>query len=104
MDPLKNPDVDPDAMFTITLYEMEMERIRYALVRYLRTRLTKIEDQLHLVVSDPEHHVRLSSYEKVKQRFLRHLDSLLFSFPFLSFPLLFSPLGPISIVDILPTI
>jgi hypothetical protein len=36
-----------DENFTATLYQMDIERIRYSLSRYLRTRLVKIEKYLY---------------------------------------------------------
>jgi hypothetical protein len=46
-----NADKDPDIVFRSTLYLMDIERVRFSLNRYLRTRLKKIEEQLDFVVS-----------------------------------------------------
>jgi hypothetical protein len=51
--------------FTITLYEMDIDRVRYSLAKYFRTRLAKIEDQLEFILSSPEHINRLSPAERI---------------------------------------
>jgi len=50
--------------FTSTLYQMELERVRYSLARYLRTRILKIEDSLEYVLTNPDMLDRLSYAEK----------------------------------------
>ena len=40
--------------FTINIYQMEIERVRYSLARYLRTRLLKIERGLEFITGDIE--------------------------------------------------
>lgn len=57
-------DKDPDIVFRSTLYLMDIERIRFALNRYLRTRLKKIESQLDYVVSTPDVVDMLSERER----------------------------------------
>ncbi|CAM9130658.1 unnamed protein product [Discosporangium mesarthrocarpum] len=40
----------PDAAFSASLYQMEIDRLRYSLSKYLRTRLRKVErDALYLI-------------------------------------------------------
>ena len=50
--------------FTATLYHMELERVRYSLSRYLRTRLLKIEDSLEYLLTNQDMLDRLSYAEK----------------------------------------
>jgi len=50
--------------FTSTLYHMEMERVRYSLVRYLRTRLLKIQESLEYILNSPVMLERLSFAER----------------------------------------
>jgi hypothetical protein len=44
---------------------MDIERIRYSLSRYLRTRLLKIEKSIHFILSDLEYLERLSKPEQL---------------------------------------
>lgn len=44
---------------------MEIERVRYSVVKYLRIRLQKIEEQLEMLMENPELLERLSVAEKV---------------------------------------
>ena len=53
-----------DLYFTITLYQMDIERVRYSLARYLRTRLLKIEKCLDSITSSITLRDRLSFKEK----------------------------------------
>eukprot|EP00752_Nemacystus_decipiens_P009708 g8669.t2 len=52
----------PEAAFSASLYQMELDRLRYSLSKYLRTRLRKVErDALHvLATADGEMQGRLS--------------------------------------------
>jgi len=56
---------DEREYFTITLYQMDIERVKYSLAKYLRTRITKIEEQVEAILSSPEYLDRLSATEKV---------------------------------------
>lgn len=49
-----------NSIFTVNLYQMDMERVRYSLSRYLRTRILKIEDQLEAIISNLDLMDRLS--------------------------------------------
>lgn len=51
--------------FTASLYQMDIERIRYTLARYLRTRLLKIERNLDFIINSDEMMERLSNAERV---------------------------------------
>jgi len=61
--------------FTWTLYQMEAERVRYSLARYLRTRLLKIEDSLDFVLSNVDLLDRLSFAEKQFAASLNELNN-----------------------------
>ena len=52
----------PEEAFSASLYQMELDRLRYSLSKYLRTRLRKVErDALHVLASaDGEMEGRLS--------------------------------------------
>lgn len=52
----------PEEAFSASLYQMELDRLRYSLSKYLRTRLRKVErDALHvLACSEEEMQERLS--------------------------------------------
>eukprot|EP00752_Nemacystus_decipiens_P009707 g8669.t1 len=56
----------PEAAFSASLYQMELDRLRYSLSKYLRTRLRKVErDALHvLATADGEMQGRLSDRER----------------------------------------
>ena len=47
----------------LDIYTMEMERAKYSLSRYLRTRILKIENSVHYLGSNIEHRDRLSGEE-----------------------------------------
>jgi len=68
-------DGKQDLYFSITLYQMDIERVRYSLARYLRTRLLKIERSLDSILSDTTFVLRdrLSSKEK---KFAETLSSM----------------------------
>ena len=63
-----NDEVVQDALienqFQAHFYQMDIERIRYALARYLRTRVQKIESSLDYIHSDLTIFDRLSEHEK----------------------------------------
>ena len=61
--------------FTWTLYQMEAERVRYSLARYLRVRLLKIEDTLDFVLSNVDLLDRLSFAEKQFAASLNELNN-----------------------------
>ncbi len=65
----------PDEVFTATLYQMDIERVRYALARYLRTRVLKIEKMLMAIISNIELMSRLSKHEKVFATRLHNLNN-----------------------------
>jgi len=67
-----------------TLYEMEIERVRYLIARYLRTRIIKIESSLHYIDSNIDTKDRLSSEEKkfvsnIKKLYDGHMEEIVFS-------------------------
>lgn len=64
---------DESLYFTITLYQSEIDRVRYSLLKYLRTRIKKIERQADHIKSDLVIKDRLSSAEK---EFLTKLSNL----------------------------
>lgn len=44
----------PEEAFSASLYQMELDRLRYSLSKYLRTRLRKVErDALYVLASGP---------------------------------------------------
>ena len=59
--------------FTVSFYQMDMERVRYSLARYLRTRILKIERNLYAFGADLEMMDRLSFNEK---QFVTQLNRL----------------------------
>lgn len=63
----------PDEVFTSSLYQMDIERVRYSLVKYLRIRIVKIEKSFLSILSNIEMMERLSKEEKV---FLTRLSNL----------------------------
>ena len=63
--------------FTVTIYQMEIERIRYSLSRYMRSRLIKIQKNLEHILSHTEILQRLSNEE---QDFALRLNQLNNSF------------------------
>lgn len=50
--------------FVVSLYQMDIERVRYSLARYFRTRLLKIERNLEYILSNIDVMDRLSMSEK----------------------------------------
>lgn len=59
-----NADKDPDVVFRSTLYLMDIERVRFSLSRYLRTRLKKIETQVAHIIGNAEALDRLWARER----------------------------------------
>jgi hypothetical protein len=64
---------DKNEYFTITLYQMEIDRVRFALVKYLRTRVQKIEQQVDYLILNTEAMDRLSEGE---QNYLSKLNNI----------------------------
>ena len=62
---MKVDQADVSEYFSISLYQMDIERIRYSLTRYLRTRILKIEKNLDLINTSDEQMDRLSYHEKI---------------------------------------
>ena len=54
----------PDEIFTAGLYQMDIDRVRYSLSRYLRARALKIEKSVDYIMSKMDVLDRLSSAEK----------------------------------------
>lgn len=52
-----------DNMFAVLIYDMDIERVRFALARLLRARLVKIEAQLFAIAADERLQQRLSPQE-----------------------------------------
>jgi hypothetical protein len=65
----------PEEVFTASLYQMDIERVRYALCRYLRTRILKIENMLEYVVTQVDVMDRLSKNEKIFATRLHNLSN-----------------------------
>lgn len=68
--------------YTLTLYQMEMERVKYSIARYLRTRLVKIEKNLNYIVETPDALEKLSPQEQqfateLNNRINRHFEAIL---------------------------
>lgn len=64
--------------FTITIYQMDLDRVRYSLNKYMRVRLQKIEEQLDVIVATPEYMDRLSTAERVFATKLNMLNNDIF--------------------------
>jgi hypothetical protein len=65
-----------DIYWVATLYQMDIERVRYSLARYLRTRVLKIEKYLEYVISNTDIYDRLSTEEQVtNQSINQSIDS-----------------------------
>jgi hypothetical protein len=65
---------DANVVFRSTLYQMDIERVRFALSRYLRTRLRKIEDQTQFLIADEDAYRKLSDREKILLQQLAELN------------------------------
>lgn len=72
-------NTDPGIVFRSTLYQMDIERVRFALSRYMRTRLRKIEDQTQFLISDEDAYDKLSAREKILLRQLAELNKNYFN-------------------------
>ena len=74
-----------DENFTSNLYQMDIERIRYSIARYLRTRLLKIENNLDFLIQHPDiFQNRLSENEQTFALSLynltnRHVEDTIFN-------------------------
>eukprot|EP01041_Mallomonas_annulata_P003478 gene3478-6923_t len=67
---------NPEEAFTATLYRMEIERVKYSLLRYLRSRICKIEKQLHMIISNESNVLdRLSPEERAFAARLSQLNA-----------------------------
>lgn len=66
-------DANEEVSFTLMIYEMDVERVRYSLARYLRARILKIERSLEYILSNIDIMDRLSVTEK---QFASKLDRL----------------------------
>jgi GINS complex subunit 4 len=81
----KGDDIDEE--FAISLYQMEIDRVKYLLVSYLRSRLAKIEKHVLHIMGSQELSSRLSEREKLYARRYMDMmeshfnDSVLNSFP-----------------------
>ena len=64
--------------FVVSLYQMDIERVRYSLARYFRTRLLKIERNLEYILSNIDVMDRLSVNEKIFATKLNTLNSTYF--------------------------
>ena len=62
-------------MFTASLYQMDIERVRFSLAKYLRTRIFKIENNLDYIISRDELMDRLSIEERTFAAKLQQLNS-----------------------------
>eukprot|EP01038_Epipyxis_sp_PR26KG_P009483 gene9483-12774_t len=74
----KFDEADAIEAFTSTLYQMDIERVRYTLTRYLRTRLLKIEKNVDFIMRDIDSLDRLSPQEKVFAEKLYNLNNQYF--------------------------
>lgn len=54
----------PEEIFTAGLYQMDIDRVRYSLARYLRARILKIEQSVDYIMAKTDVLDRLSSQEK----------------------------------------
>ena len=68
----KEPRNDIESSFKVMLYEMDVERIRYLIVSYLRVRLQKIE-RYHKYIIEHDQLSRLSADET---RYIKEFSSL----------------------------
>lgn len=60
---IDEPRDDPEKAFIAVLYQMEIERVKYTLTRYLRTRLRKIEKSVLFIAQSDDMKRRLSPQE-----------------------------------------
>ena len=74
----KVDDRDEREYFTTTIYQMDIERVRYSLSRYLRSRVLKIEKCLEYINVNIDVFDRLSAEEKVFASKLNTLNNQYF--------------------------
>jgi len=60
----KIDEANENEYFTITLYQMDIDRIRFSLIKYLKIRLLKIESQIDHLMEHYDMMDRLSGAEK----------------------------------------
>jgi GINS complex subunit 4 len=70
-----------DNAFTFGLYQMEIDRVKFVLVSYLRTRLAKIEKYHTHLMSEEQHYAKLSEQEllyvqRYAQLVTKHFDDI----------------------------
>jgi len=81
MDTIGNDDDDDDGVsksdkhFALTLYQMDCERIRYGLARYLRSRLLKIQNNLNFILNSTSSGSVNSSGSSVSMSYIDRLSS-----------------------------
>lgn len=61
--------------FTAMLYQADIDRVRFSLMKYLRTRILKIEKQLDHILGDLELLDRLSKHEKIYVTKMKNLTN-----------------------------
>eukprot|EP00981_Chlorochromonas_danica_P012321 scaffold4837_cov163-Ochromonas_danica.AAC.2 len=71
----KLDDPNEEEAFTIVLYQSDIERVRFSLMKYLRTRIVKIENQLEHILGDLQLLERLSSTERIFATKLNNLTN-----------------------------
>jgi hypothetical protein len=74
----KLEDAREQEHFVVSLYQMDIERVRYSLARYLRTRILKIERNLEYILSNIDVMDRLSMSEKVFATKLNNINNTYF--------------------------
>jgi hypothetical protein len=74
----KLEDAREQEHFVVSLYQMDIERVRYSLARYLRTRILKIERNLEYILSNIDVMDRLSMNEKVFATKLNNINNTYF--------------------------
>lgn len=70
---IENENKKDGEYFTATLYQMDLDRIRYSLKQYFRIRILKIEDSVEYILSNIVVMDRLSDHEKL---FLSKISNL----------------------------
>jgi GINS complex subunit 4 len=83
---ISDPEVfQEEQYFTTTLYQMDIERTRYSVTRYLRTRLLKIEKNLEYILTNDQALKDNLSMRELKFAIelydikTNHLDSIVYS-------------------------
>ena len=76
---------NPDGMFTLVISQMDVERVKFSLSRYLRARLMKLEEQVYAISNDRDMFDRLSSPEKkflndLKEQYDNYLEDTVYKF------------------------